>query len=421
MADLLSNIKKFIEPLRGETIHLACSGGIDSMVLLHLLSLSHSKLKVLHVNYGLREKDSDLDEEFVRETCKNLKIPIKVLKSNLKQQLLMENGNLQNEARKERYNFFNEVVALEGGYIALAHQEDDQIETFFINLTRDAGFMGLSAMQKINGVFVRPLLGVSRKEIEEYARLNAIQWREDKSNSENKYQRNKWRNLFLPSLYKEIPELKSRVLTLIDQFQNEQHIIENKLKEYSNTILNKKELSFRDFDTLNDFEIIELLRQLALPFSLLEEIKKLRRSQKGKRISLNDSNIKEITNESDHFGFVYSNTNFTGLKLIVEELEKLPETFDKSAIYLDPEKIKGELKIRKWELGDRLKPIGINGSKLVSDILTDAKTPHSERRDQYVLCDDEKILWSIGNSISREAIASAGSKILKVSVCKMND
>ena len=274
--------------------------------------------------------------------------------------------------------------------------------------------MGLAAMLPVHEQYLRPFLNFTKVEIREYAMKQGINWRDDISNSKNDYNRNKLRNVILPSLEREIPTLRESVLTLVDAFQSTQRVLEATVKDLVKKVEDERILLEQEFLGLGEFERIELLRQLDLSPSVADELTKLSEAEKGKRIHLNDSRFQMIIRETDHFYFG-ENEPFLLLPAIVKTpVEQLPPTFSKDEIYLDPGKIRGELVVRPWRKGDRMKPVGLNGSKLISDILTDAKVPNSVRFHQLVLTDDEKILWCVGFAIGREAIATKDSAILKV-------
>ena len=414
MNSLKQHIKQFIQPFKDETLFVACSGGIDSMVLLDLLSSVHQHIHVLHVNYHLRGEDSNQDQQLIENECNKRNIPFTVLEIDLKSELNTNNSNLQDKARKVRYDFFEKQLSEKPSKIVVAHHQDDQIETFFINISRKSGIMGLSAMLPFHNNILRPLLSISRAVINQYALAKGINWREDRSNLENTYQRNKWRNIFLPLIEKENSDIKQSVLLLIEKFQETQSILENKVSDLNLQISATGALSFKEFDNLSMEELFELLRQLNLGTTgNLKELQKLRLSDKGKKLTLQQNNFIEIICEDSYFFFKKVELN-TLPTLKLKSISELPSTFNKESIYLNKAKINGELVLRYWKIGDRIEPIGLNGSKLISDIITDAKVPHHERNQQLVLCDNVAIHWCVGLSIGSKAIAKPGDDIIHV-------
>lgn len=415
----MDRIEKHIVDLLGtdpyHSYFVACSGGVDSMVLLYILHKLNKRVSALHVNYMLRGEDSEMDQQLVEGFCKEVGIPCQVKRVDLNRYLQETGGNLQETARKVRYAYFENFKLKKDFRIVLGHHADDQVETFFLNLARGASVMGLACMLPEHKQYLRPLLPFKKEEIVAYALKNKIKWREDVSNASIKYNRNKLRNVLIPEMKNASPDLHDSVLILVNAFQETQRQLETDMSPVVNSILTTGELTFHQYDLFNEFEVTEILRQLELPYSYLVELKKLRTSQIGKAIQLDNKKFEQIIAEKNVFYFDKGESNSIP-ELKLETIGSLPVEFDKMAVYLDPDKIEGRLQLRRWQEGDRIKPIGIKGSKLISDILTDAKIQHHEKREQLVLTDDRKILWCVGLSVSREAIADSRSEILKVSL-----
>ena len=407
--------------LSTKKIFVACSGGVDSMTLLSIFIKAKWDVEVLHVNYNLRGQDSIDDQKLVEESCIKNKIPFHLKNIELQPILDQKGGNLQEIARQIRYDFFNEKKIIStDNYIALGHHQDDQIETFFMHIARKSGIMGMACMKENNKRFIRPLLPFSKIEIIQFAKENNISWREDYSNKTNKYSRNILRNILIPELTNSLPKLTENVLFLVQKFQETQLEIESKIYPLIQDIQSNASLSFEVYDSLSAFEKNELFRQLEQKAGLQMEVEKLRSAQKGKKVELstNPFQFTSIIREENNFVFIKDSSTENLLQnLVIEEIDHLPSTFSKEIIYLDSKKIKGKLNVRKWEVGDRMRPIGMKGSKLLSDIIKDAKTPSHLKKDILIVEDDENILWCVGIKISAEAIATEESKqIIKVSL-----
>ena len=290
----MSKIKEHIQEFTASfeaatTYYVACSGGVDSMVLLSVLHQLGKTIHVLHVNYQLRGEASDLDQQVIEDYCNQHSIPYSIHSVELSKEL--ENGgNLQDLARNVRYTFFKEKALEIHSKIVLAHHADDQLELFLLNIARKSGVMGLSCMLPEYGRIIRPLLPFSKQEILEFAIKEGIVWREDASNQSNKYRRNSIRNVFLPEIEAQLPEFRESCLYLIAQFQKNQLEIEQKIKIVTHKIQQENLLLYSDFDLLTEVEHIELLRQLAIPFGFLKEFKKLRHAENGKRLQLKKAN-----------------------------------------------------------------------------------------------------------------------------------
>lgn len=401
--------------LKDRTIYVACSGGVDSVVLFHLMRLVSLKVCLLHVNYKLRGEDSELDSVFVSHLAEKYSVPVFIKEVDTHAYLGEYGGNLQEVAREIRYSFFEEYLSKnKDSFLVLGHHADDQVETFFQHLARKSGILGLSCMLETDCRIIRPLLSYSKEAVYSLATIQHWEWREDLSNLGNKYTRNKLRNEFIPFLESGIPTLKESVMNLIEVFQENQKILENSVQPVYDVLNKSNRLNFTEFDLLNKEERICLLQMLSYPASLLGELEKLRKSQKGKVVYFQDI---VISREQDHFQFSSKQKKITFPTLLIQEVIGLPSQFSTEILYLDQEKLKGELKLRVWEVGDRMKPIGMKGSKLISDILTDAKITSYHRKHQLVLVDDEKILWCLGYRVSRLIqVTETTRKILKVSL-----
>jgi tRNA(Ile)-lysidine synthase len=394
---------------------VAVSGGLDSMVLLHALVKAGVKVGVLHVNYQLRGEDSQKDQYFIEAYCQEKKIEFNFTSLDLKKKLERDGGNLQQEARNIRYLFFRQFSTSRTWPVALAHHADDQVETFFINLARKSGMAGLACMPVVKDVFIRPLLPFFRKEIAEYAAIEGIHWREDASNCGFDYARNRLRHVFIPQMLSKHPDLKKHVLFIIDIFQQNRINIEHAAEDVCAKIDSEKQLNLTEFDTLSDDQLMAVIRKLGFHSGILGEWKKLRLSEKGKRIEFHNNAIRQIIRENNSFSFIY-NIQYPIPALHIEEVNSLPSTYNKMEIYVDPRKIKGDLTVRKWLKNDRIKPLGMQGSRRIAHILKDAHVPYTERQRQWVVTDEEKILWCVGYTVSREAIPVQGRNAWKISL-----
>jgi len=420
MLEIGQHIKTNLDSFRDKEIFVACSGGLDSTVLLELLTKNDFNVSAIHVNYYLRGEDSNLDEAFIRQFCAIRGIPFDCRSIELSEQL-KSGGNLQQLAREVRYNWFNEIIDKKSNrFIFLAHHLDDQVETFFMNLARKSGIMGLACMPSERNNIVRPLLDFTKEELKHYAISNQLTWREDASNASNKYRRNLLRNEVLPFLTSQLPELNESVVHLIKVFQTNQLRLESEIRPLVTGIRATYSIDQSEIEKLNEFERIELFRQLGQSVQVVNEIEKIFQSQKGKCIELqphSDNPFSSIIKEESTFSFIPILAQSIGLEFRMEIIESLPTKFTKEEIYLDGDKIKGELKLRPWEIGDRIQSIGMKGSQLISDVIGDAKINAIDKQNILVLHDDETIHWCIGLKVGRRSIAKEDSlTILKVSI-----
>jgi tRNA(Ile)-lysidine synthase len=395
-------------------VYVACSGGVDSMVLIFLLQQLSIKLHILHVNYHLRNEESDTDENFIKNYCIQHQLSFECLSVNLKQLLETEKGNLQQKAREIRFNFFIKFLEKPTNVLVLGHHFDDQLETFYQHIARKSGILGLACMLEKNGNIIRPLLQYRKKEIYQFAKNNALVWREDSSNQKNNYTRNKLRNEFLPFIEKKIPDVESSVRLLIQVFQENYKTIASTLEPIIKQIQNEGYLSLEEWNKFSEEQKVFICRHFGFSTSQFDELNKLLTSQKGKSIK---SHSYQIIREEDSFFFKPTIQQEISCSFSQETVDLLPTFFNKNELYLDKTKIQGNLKIRPWKIGDRIAPIGLRGSKLISDVITEAKVAHSKRNTIFVLHDDEHIHWCVGLKIGRIAVANKNSQqIIKITI-----
>ena len=413
--DLHSHIQSFTKQFPAEKYFLAVSGGADSMALLHVFSSLQLPIEVLHVNYHLRVNDSDLDQKLVEDFCGKKKIPFHIQSVFLKEKL-KQGGNLQELARQERYDFFEKKQhESPNTYVVLAHHQNDQIETFWLQLLRNSGMLGLAGMKEQNGIYLRPFLSISKEELVKYLEENQVIWREDVSNTKNDYLRNRLRNEVLPALKSKFPDLNENVQLLQSVLRENITEKENFLKiELEKSKISEK-LSLEFVQKLDETAILLLFRSFNIPNHQLKGFLHLLTAPTGTKITwLSEGEKQTLVREKSHLQWL-KNIDFPLPKIHSEKVEHLPNQFSKSILFLDSDKIKGELTVRFWQIGDRISPPGMKGSKLISDILKDASVPHAERKNAMVLQDEEKLLACINIAVDRSALATKNTtSILKV-------
>lgn len=407
MAITESEFQKQWAFLADKKLFVACSGGADSMVLTHLAKSFCKEITLLHVNYNLRGEESIEDELFVRKYAEDNKLKLEVKSVQTKILLEEKKQNLQALAREIRYEWFSEFLKEENTVLLLGHHFDDQIETFYLNLARKAGILGLCCMLEQSEKVCRPILNLEKKEIYTFAKAQKLQWREDSSNQKNDYSRNRLRNEVLPFLEEHIPDLKSSVRILISVFQNERKMLEASVEEVRKELQLSGKLDFITWKNLSDTQRVVLLKPYTYKQNHLSEIDKLLTSQKGSKVW---SATHELIREDDYFFLKTRQETRILPQLIISEVKSLPKTFTKDCIYLDKQKIKGELRLRFWQEGDRIASIGVQGTQLVSDIITNAKIPHHQRNEVTILEDDVNIHWVVGLKVGRLAVADKSSQ-----------
>ena len=420
--------------LKEKKLFLAVSGGIDSIVLVELLHKLNYKISVLHCNFSLRNLESDADEKFVKSYCNTKNIPISIQKFDTKQFALDYKLSIQVAARKLRYDWFYEQLnKLNFDFILTAHHLDDSLETFLINLSRGTGLDGLTGIPSQNDKIIRPLLPFSREEIENYAKENGIQWREDSSNASDKYLRNKIRHTIVPIL-KEINPY------FLDSFQKTQ----SHLSDAQSIVADGEYIIFKEVVTENEDGTIyfNLKKLLQLPnysaylyqwlqefeFTAWQDIYDLVHAQSGKKVF---SENYVILKDRD-FLILYAKKNVDIIeeyKIEENQLEvKIPlnlsickvadilET-NSNAIFVDKNKLQFPLTIRKWQESDYFYPFGMKGKKKLSKFFKDEKFSMLDKANVWLLCSNNEIVWIINKRFDdRFKVTNTTTNILKITI-----
>jgi tRNA(Ile)-lysidine synthase len=409
---MLRKVQKLLDKKTYKHYVLMCSAGVDSMVMLETFHRLKLPCSVVHVDYGLRGKESTEDARFVKERCEAMNVRCDILQANLKQQLHEKGGNLQQEARKIRYAFLAETLEdIPESIGVTAHHQDDQLETFWLHLIRGSGLSGLSGMEHVSDQILRPFLTVSRASIERFARKNILTWREDQSNKNNQYLRNLLRNEALPILYQEHPTLRKELLYLMKKFQQTHGI--NRVKAHSLTRQWRKQREIPHTDlTLESTVIVEALKQIGIEPRFLSPVLELSKLAPGKQLLIHNklrliqgkNRLVIVTHDfSDRFRFSIGKTN------------KLPTKFDPWTWYLNPEDIVSSLRLEKYFTHETMRPNGLTKEKPINAILKAARIPKHERDQWPVLKCGSSIVGIPGIAISHFFRANLqGTSFIKI-------
>lgn len=372
---------------RDRTYWIACSGGLDSVVLAHVMAGTQKHIGLLHCNFQLRGKAAAKDEDFVVNLGRQLGAPVKVKRWNTKEIAEVSRENTQLTARNLRYSWFNTFVEI-GDRVCLGHHRDDQLETFFLQLRRGAKVQGLSCMPKYKDGFVRPLLTYKKSELHAIAKKNNWSWREDQSNASNIYQRNLYRNLVIPSLKKQGLNEQS-VIACIENFQLVLNDLqENYTPEEQSEVVKVEHAAWNVWPYWFKHYFLTFHNWSKFP---VHEVDKLIKSSKG---ACFQSEKFSIWNEGDYLAIVSSQQESKALSTSLVPPEEV--NYQKNALYIDADKVKGQLWTRKWENGDVFQPLGAPGRKKVSKFLSDKHVPHYLRPYAQVLLDDQRVIGLFG-------------------------
>lgn len=405
----MSVVKEVVSRLGLQSFNLcvACSGGLDSTVLLTALVQSGLKPSVLHINYQLRGEESEKDEAFVRALAQTHGLTIEVVRCP-KEYTKGKGTNLQAAAREFRHDLFRRFLRESAANrVLLAHHSDDQVETFFLQLLRGSGIFGLGGMHPERNGIIRPFLELSKADLKAFALENSIRWREDASNEENNYKRNQFRNLIIPKLMESIPELNHSILLMQSVFRNTQEEIRENLKSRLQQWEKQYRISFSEWMRLTIEEQIVCCSHFGWPVRTIERIQGLEASELSARIDKTP-----IFRTKDGFSW---NANFAEImhwEFKIEEVEFLPGTFNKWEVYLDLEKCTQPPSLGFATASDKIQPIGINGTSSVFKLLKDSGIPEQWRSSYPVFRIGEEITWIPGISVSKKHLATPSTSLI---------
>lgn len=394
------------------------SGGADSVALFTILKRIGCEIVVVNCNFHLRGEESIRDSRFVAELCSRFNIPLIYKEYDVEAYIDKYGGSIEMACRELRYEEFYKILKEEkGDRIAVAHNADDQVETVLMNLFRGSGVKGLRGMREDTGKIIRPLLSFSRKDIEEYLKNLGETYVIDSTNKKSCYRRNFIRNELFPMIETRWPQVRKSILKTANNFQKEENALdylEGRLHS-DDDILGKHEIE-------DCFDREWLIRRFVVSHGGSEETSE----EIARSVSANKwpSGKRWMSPDGE---FVISSH---GVEWLAEESEVMkewhidsflntPELFNricgernKNVFWtsISPE----ELEFRKPRKGDKINPLGMKGSKLVSDVLSDAKLPAAQKRNVEVIVRkiDGEILWVEGLKRSLHGLCSPENKIV---------
>lgn len=418
-------IQKYHMLEKGEKIVIGVSGGADSVCLLFLLLSLRSewdlKLQAVHVHHGLRGADADADERYVRELCQTQNVPLCVFHEDVKA-YAKERGMTEEEAgrvlRRERFvQIKNETGASK---IALAHHKNDNVETVLWNLSRGSGIRGAGGIRPKNGDWIRPLLCVTREEIEDYLCERKIAYCEDATNKEDDYTRNRLRNHVIPYLQEEInARAVEHIADAVEQFRAVGEYLEKETARYLQTCIRRqgetwilqKEQFEQVPEVLQSYVLHEVLGEVAGQKKDLAQIhvrmvRELLEKQVGRTCDL----PYQIQVRRCYEGLEISKAV---LKEEIEQPQVEMRTFSRGeraltfpenpyTKWFDYDIIKGTVTLRHREPGDYISINKAGGTKKLKQYFIDEKVPQKEREDIWLLADGKQIMWIVGYRQSQE-------------------
>lgn len=418
-----------------DKIILAVSGGIDSMVMTDLFSSLENRFIVAHCNFGLRGKESDQEEKFVEVYCQERGLYYYSKKFDTEEYADEKRISIQMAARELRYKWFEDLrQETDYEFIATAHNLDDQVETFFINLGRGTGIRGLTGIPARSGVLIRPMIYFSRNEIMEYAREKGLEWRDDSSNASLKYLRNRIRHELIP-LFRELnPSFERTMAVNLKNLNMAQNIYLKHINEKREILLDRdKDSFFINIEPLKNEEfsesvLYEILSDFNFNASTIGDIFQGLDASPGKRFYSETHRLikdreqliieaKQDDQQERYYietgqNIVTTPVNLT-FKVVDAKNFRIPPYPDVAC--LDAEKVDFPLILRKWLPGDYFHPLGMQNSKKISDFYVDNKFSLHQKDNTWLLCSGQVILWIVGYRIDdRFKVQKNTRKILTV-------
>ncbi len=405
-----------------DRILLTVSGGIDSVVMTHLFKRLNFYTGIAHCNFNLRGEESDQDQLFVQKIANELSIPFFSASFNTTEYADNNNISIQMAARQLRYEWFEELREEQGfDFIATAHNKNDGIETFFINLIRGTGIRGLTGIPVKSENIIRPLLFLERDEIKDYADSANLKWRDDSSNSLTKYSRNKIRQFIIPLLKEMNPSIMQTMTDNMTRLKEMEDIYLYSLEKV------KRDIIFRDKEItwipLNEIKKLkpnltwtfELLRNYDFSAPVISDIVKNFDANPGKQFYSSTHRLVKDRDKliihplkDEKFKRYYiedpSQEVNEPLKIELEivsgfSFNEIPGS--SNIAWLDLDLLEFPLMIRKWEAGDFFMPLGMNKMKKLSDFFIDNKISLPEKENTWLLISGNKIAWIIGKRIDQ--------------------
>lgn len=382
-------------------ILLAVSGGVDSMVMLSLAASSPlaGRIGAAHMNFSLRGAESDGDEALVRDWCAERGIPLFVKRVDTAAYAREHGVSIEMAARELRYAWFEELLGKEGfGCVAVAHNRNDSAETLILNLLRGTGLRGISGIRPRNGRIIRPMLGFSRSEIEDYARGNGIPYRTDSTNLESEYSRNRIRNEVFPEFEKINPSFLKSLSADMARFAEAGDYLTRKLAEEEPRFVRRTSLECGALleidsaalasDPFRALRLFTLLEPYGFNSAQLEQLEAVIDGSAGKVFSVPGYRLVSGSGKWTLYEDV-SDPSDLASRVSVTVIPR-PEGFNPAnppagTLYADASKLTFPLTFRRWQEGDSFRPLGMKGFRKVSDFFNDLKLDIEQKRRQIIV------------------------------------
>jgi tRNA(Ile)-lysidine synthase len=442
MDNLLTVFQENIKSLgvsKKTPVLLAVSGGLDSVVLTALCTLSDLNFSIAHANFQLRGAESERDEKFVENLAINLNRPLYIRKFDTTDYAAQNHLSIQVAARNLRYEWFSTLLAGQPEnfqFLITAHHLDDSIETMLMQFFRGTGIAGLRGIPVKNEKVIRPLISIQKSVLKDFAMKNKLTWVEDSSNASVDYTRNYFRNELIPSLETIFPDLQVSLEKNLERFSEAGLIYLEAIGRYKKKLLKpvgdevhipilllKKTRPLRTI-------CFELIREYHFSSAQTDELIRLMDSSNGKFISSSSHRIIKnrgwliiapLANENvGHFVIErfmeksdYGKGRLT-MSITVNQENRIPAK-DETSAALDGDRIHFPLILRKWKTGDYFYPLGMNKKKKLARFFIDQKLSKTAKENIWVLVMDSHIIWIVGHRIdNRFRVTPTTKRILTI-------
>ena len=435
MSNIENIIEKYFEFFHHNKIDLkskfliAVSGGLDSMTVLDISKKCGLEISAAHINYGLRGKENIIEKKIVEEYCKN-----KNIKLYNKDAQLNTSENLQNEARKIRYDFFNEIIHQNKlDYIITAHHQNDNHESFLYHAIRGNGISRLKGIAEKNGNILRPALRFTKTILKDYAQKYKVPYSIDSSNKSIKYDRNFIRNEILKKIGKRFSNYQKGLSNSIKFLKEDYFLLNQLIKDLlkDQIEINGDQIIITPNLSISKKVWLYYLKNFGFNHLQIENWIS-NKHQSGKYIESENYQLLHDRGKWILHQKVYNNKNSKIFHLEKNESINNPiylkgqidneSIIDKSSPNVesfDASKLHFPLKLRKWDNGDYIQPLGMIGQKKVSDILIDKKIALNDKNNVYVLLSKNEIIWVIGHVINEKfKITKSSKKIYRLEISK---
>ncbi len=418
----------------GATYLLTVSGGMDSMVMIHLFHELKLNCSVAHCNFKLRGADSDADEELVRKTASSFGFPFYTKSFQTELYSQEKKISIQMAARDLRYEWFESLLKENQiHHLVTAHHANDQSETMLLNFAKGKSIFSISGIPLTNKNIIRPLLSFTKEELHQYAKQHAVEWREDVSNASVDYERNFIRHTIIPSLKEINPSLDQSLQQSSESLKeiSEYILIQFQQWKEKSCLATDNNLALNNIESLTTSSLPKnflflLLQPYGFTAPVIRQISENLQAESGTtyfspthQLTFNRNSILiNPLRESDEQIVVIPKPGLTqtpDIQLRIEEVKEADFSLGQQVAFLDAAKVQFPLELRHWLPGDHFIPLGMSQSKKLSDFFIDNKVPLPDKNRVWLLLSEGEIAWIAGYRISqRFALSDTTKTILKI-------